>query len=515
MSLVKKIITKGKKLLKEYLKPLWNQAKNLKTLGNYSTDQPTELELIALVDKYITEGNRCLNLEKTATAIDYYQKALAICPGHGRAFFLLGIALIECNNIDAAKDAFCNSAKFLERKETELIWGTIPLINNKYLSNAMSDAGWKSKTLVTHYYSVYKREDFDIYFEDLIPTWLTNEILKTRLSPYFAMLYILEHASVMFMSFSGGALGSTPLWNFESQLLQQAGIKTVLASYGGDAWLYSKILNPCLRHVLLADYPQAGKSEPSISTKVTYWQENADIVVFGVVDGISRWNLLPVNYVCIDESQWQPKKHYSQNNGINGVVRIIHTPNHRAVKGTEFLLHAVEQLRIEGLQIDLMLLEGVSNERVRELMQEADILAEQFIMRYGLSGIEGMASGLPVMSALEFEVYTRLLRRYSHLDECPVVSTTPENLITNLRTLIKNPELREKLGVAGRQYVEKYHSRQTVQYMFGAICDKLIHEKDINLMNLFHPLLSSYNKSSPYVSHPLIENNLPKEYLEY
>jgi len=515
MPLTQKIIAKGKKLFKKYLKRFWNQAKNLKNLRDYSTCQPTDREPIALADEYIAEANRFLNLGKPANAVDYYQKVLAIYPNHARAFFFLGMALVECNKIDAAKDAFCNSARFFERKETELIWGTVPLINNKYLSNAMSDIGWKSKTLVTHYYSVYKREDFDVYFEDLIPTWLTNEILKTRLSPYFAMLYILEHASIVFMSFLGGAFGSTPLWDFESQLLQQAGIKTVLASYGGDTWLYSQILNPCLRHVLIADYPQAGRSEETIAAKVRYWQENADIVVFGVVDGISRWDVLPVNYVCIDESQWQPKKYYSQNDGINGVVRVIHTPNHRAVKGTEFLLHAVEQLKAEGLQIDLILLEGVPNERVRELMQEADILAEQFILRYGLSGIEGMASGLPVMSPLDFEVYTRLLRRYSYLDECPIVSTTPENLLINLRTLIKHPELRQELGIAGRQYVEKYHSRKAAQYIFGSVCDKLLYGKDINLMNLFHPLLSSYNKNSPYIHHPLLENNLPKKYLEY
>jgi hypothetical protein len=31
------------------------------------------------------------------------------------------------------------------------------------------------------------------------------------------------------------------------------------------------------------------------------------------------------------------------------------------------------------------------------------------------------------------------------------------------------------------------------------------------LMNLFHPLLSPYNRSRPRVCHPLVENRLPQD----
>ena len=96
-------------------------------------------------------------------------------------------------------------------------------------------------------------------------------------------------------------------------------------------------------------------------------------------------------------------------------------------------MDAVEKLKVKGLKIELVLLEKVPNDRVRELMQECDILAEQFIATaYAFSGIEGMASGLPVMANLESEYYTRVYRRYSFLNECPILSTTPETLEQNL-----------------------------------------------------------------------------------
>jgi glycosyltransferase involved in cell wall biosynthesis len=191
---------------------------------------------------------------------------------------------------------------------------------------------------------------------------------------------------------------------------------------------------------------------------------------------------------------------------------VLHTPNHRAFKGTEFLLRAVEELQREGLRIELVLLERVPNEVVRQTMQEVDILAEQFIASiYGLSGIEGMASGLPVIVNLGSEPHTRPFRRYSYLDECPALSTSPETITANLRRLVTDPALRETLGRAGRRYVEKYHSFATAQYMFGAIYRRILEGEDIDLLHLFHPLGSPYVAATPRIEHPLIENRLPPE----
>jgi hypothetical protein len=114
-----------------------------------------------------------------------------------------------------------------------------------------------------------------------------------------------------------------------------------------------------------------------------------------------------------------------------------------------------------------------------------------------------------VMSNLEHEAYTRVFRRYAFLNECPILSTTPENLTQNLRVLVKNPKLREELGRAGRKYVEKYHSYEMAQYLFGSIYEKIIRGRDVDLMNLFHPLTSEFNRRKPLVQHPLIENRLP------
>ena len=280
--------------------------------------------------------------------------------------------------------------------------------------------------------------------------------------------------------------------------------------YGADAYMYSKLADTSLRYGLLASYPNFARMEDRIEKRVRHWTKHADVVIVGLmIDGMSRWDVTTGQVLAIDTRSWERRVSYSGNDGVTGSVKIIHTPNHPAFKGTEFLIHAVAQLKQEGFLVDLILLEGVQNEKVKELMQTADILAEQFIFTgYALSGVEGMASGLPVLANLDHEAYTHVFRRYAFLDECPILSSPPERLANNLRLLIRNPALREELGRAGRAYVEKYHSYAAAQYLFGSIYRKFDGE-EVDLINLFHPLKSAYNRGSPRIAHPLVNSRLP------
>ncbi|MFM2062303.1 MAG: hypothetical protein RLZZ507_1973 [Cyanobacteriota bacterium] len=400
----------------------------------------------------------------------------------------------------------------------KLFWGPVPIMNNKYWSLALAQKGFISKTVMLEYFSsINRREDFDIIVTEIITNfWLPIRLILRFLLPFICFIYALWNFDIFHHPFSGGFLGNTCLWRWEAFFLKVARKKVVIIPYGADAYLYSQVIDPLLRHALLLSYPNAAKEETKIQKRVNYWTKNADAIIAGImIDGISRWDVLCFSVLSIDTKLWQQRAKYSQNNGINGVVKVIHTPNHRGFKGTEFLIQAIKELQEEGLKVELILIEKKQNEEVRLLMaEEADILAEQFIATaYALSAIEGMASGLPVLSNLEHEAYTRMFRRYSYLNECPILSTTPETIKNNLRILITNPKLREELGIAGRLYVEKYHSEVTTQYMFESIYQKIWFNKEVDLMNLFHPLKSEYNKTKPFVKHPLVENCLPLHYL--
>jgi glycosyltransferase involved in cell wall biosynthesis len=416
---------------------------------------------------------------------------------------------------DAAAGLALVLGLLVPKRRHELVWGPVPIKNNTYWSEALRRAGWRSTSLVHGYYSrINQREDFNLLFDDLVPQWVRPRAIRNLLGPVCATLYVMRNARVVHIPFSGGPLGQSSFWRLEAYLYRWAGIRVVVIPYGADAYMYSSIFDPSLRHALLTSYPVLARRESGIRRRVVYWSKHGDCVLCGVmIDGLPRWDVPASSFLHIDVDQWIVKEAYSRHDGITGAVRVIHTPNHRGFKGTEFLVHAIEILRSEGLDVELVLVEGVQNDEVRRMMKGADILAEQFIAPcYALSALEGMATGLPVLSNLQQEVYTTIFRRYSFLGECPLVSTTPETLVQNLRVLVTRPELREQLGRAGRAYVEKYHSYEAARYLFESVYRSFDGEA-VDLINLFHPLKSQFNARRPLVRHPLVENRFPADLL--
>jgi glycosyltransferase involved in cell wall biosynthesis len=389
----------------------------------------------------------------------------------------------------------------------------VPLINNKYWSYAVRKAGHDSVTLVTHHYPAYKREDFDVYYEDLVHGPFARYLgkLGVRIREFAAFGYILRHARVLHISFEGGPLGRTPYWRLEASLLRRAGIRTIVIPYGGDAHQYSQILNTPVRHALLADYPHAARREPEIRERVDYWSRHADCVICAaLIYGMSRWDVTTPSVLALDVDAVRPKTAWSNADGRDAPVRVIHTPNHRTYKGTEFLENAVVALCEEGLRVELIVLQNVPNDRILRELSESDIMVEQLNAgSYGLSAIEAMAAGLPVISNLEDPARSSLFRRYAFLDECPIVSSTPEQVVRDLRTLVTNPGLRKSLGAASREYVVKYHSLDAAAFLFTSVYKRILDGETIDLMNLYHPLKSEYSRRLPRVEHPLVAGHLP------
>lgn len=419
--------------------------------------------------------------------------------------------LLELEDVEGARKDFAKACKMIEPERTSLFWTPDCLIHNRHWSEAMKRAGRQSLTFMNYLASAINRvADFDLYFSDVLPEWCVPETTFGRWSFFrraMAFLHLLQHASVIHVPVSGGPLGVTPMWDMEADLLHTAGIKIVVMPYGQDYYLYSRLHDSSLRHVQLAHYPTYAWTEAKIAEHLRYWEENADCVICGfMIDNIARWDVTTFTMFHVDTDLWQAKTAYSDADGRSGPVRIIHTPNHRVCKGSEYVVDAVHQLQKEGLKVELKLIERMQNHEVREAMRQADILAEQFIHpAYSLSGIEGMASGLAVMANLDSEFYTRVYRRFSYLNECPILSTTLETMVDNMRLLVTRPDLRRQLGEAGRLYAVKYHSLEAAAFLFGSVYRKILGGEDVDLLNLFHPLTSDYVRTNP-ISHPLVEN---------
>src|SRR5690606_16217756 len=118
--------------------------------------------------------------------------------------------------------------------------------------------------------------------------------------------------------------------------------------------------------------------------------------------------------------------------------------------------------------------------------------------------VEGMSAGLAVIANLEDRRYTLPFRRWAFLDECPIVSGSPETIVDVLRELVTRPELRRQLASANRAYAEKYHSMASAQFLFGNVIAHLTGEP-VDLLNLYHPHKGTYALGQDRIEHPLQE----------
>ena len=414
---------------------------------------------------------------------------------------------------------YCSKKHYKERIEQQrkpkLLFGTTPVINNKYWSNALKKDGWDSVTLMKNYYSINSSEDFDLYFEDILKK--SSFRFKYFCSDYIVLSFILKNFDIVHIPFNGFLFNNKWIKKNEIQLLKKYGCKIIVLPFGGDFYQYSKIPNLSWRHVLQVNYPNLAQEEAIIEKNIKKQTLNADAIITGwATEGLGRWDVLPYNILCIDIDKFCYPSRDFINDGKIGVVRIVHSPNHRYIKGTEFLIEAVSNLQNKGLLLELILIENKTNEEVLNVLNtKADILVEQLVMGYGLSAIEGMSAGIPVLTNLDDEHYTRVFRRYSYLNECPILSVTPENIEEKIKILVLNPKLRRKLGTASREYVKKYHSYESAKYMFNRVYEKIWFNKDVDLMNMYHPLHpDSYNNKTPLVKHPLVENKIPDELMQ-
>jgi glycosyltransferase involved in cell wall biosynthesis len=130
---------------------------------------------------------------------------------------------------------------------------------------------------------------------------------------------------------------------------------------------------------------------------------------------------------------------------------IIHAPTHRAIKGTEYVMDAVEDLQSK-YSFDFRLIEGMKHSEAKRLYENADVVVDQLRLgTYGIFAVESMALGKPVIT------YIREDFKNSYPPSLPIQSASRDTIRDALELIIADGSLRHNLGIKGRKYVEEYH----------------------------------------------------------
>ncbi len=363
---------------------------------------------------------------------------------------------------------------FAKRTQYNVFWGTEPIINFYHWARATGEI-FTNSVFITRYdsYVVNGRAHLTLFssnrtsgpFPQFAKTLIENFIFFVTLSR------VLFSANLVCMSCDGFIFQHYKILGFnyriELYLLKLAGIKICVLPYGGDAYVYSRVRDKNWLFGLISDYPFAAKQQIPISKRVDFYIRESDIFLPGqmLFDGLGRSDWITPSTLCVQE----PDRVRARKTSDDKLI-VTHAPNHRAVKGTRFVIEAVDGLVKQGYKIELKLLERKTNEEViRTLLEESDLHVDQLIFDgYGLNALESMSLGIPTVGNFSGPC-RNFFDRWSHTEECPMIIANEETLMEVLLRIIENKSVLEPISRESIDYVKKYHSYKSFARNFSRI----------------------------------------------
>jgi glycosyltransferase involved in cell wall biosynthesis len=346
----------------------------------------------------------------------------------------------------------------LRRGTPRSVWGITPILTLPLKARCDRLLGIGSQSLVFHQY--YISQTFDINLSRLIRR------IHPRLHRPFCRIvfaFALIRYDIFHYFADRGFLPSEHGFGIhrdELRALRAAGKRLYVHAYGADVRTRHKTLqngrwNICMEcpapgvHCICDD-GRGGAVMAATSAAATALIAMGDMSQY--MPGSWRLDYWPVD---TDRLAFQPLP-------STGTLRVAHAPNHPFFKGTRFLVDAIERLRAEGEDLELVRVEGVPNDEVLRLFASAVVVADQFVAgSFGYTMLEAMAIGRPVLC------FIRESQMPTAAAECPVINTNPDTLYDVLKWCLANRQTLVEIGQRSRRYVERHHSLAAVAMRFG------------------------------------------------
>ena len=341
------------------------------------------------------------------------------------------------------------------------LWAGTPILTLPLKARAEALLGVNAKSLVYQSYGI-AQGGFDIHLGSL-----TRIPVLGRLVPWGTFLYACATQDRLHFFSDRGLLPVRRLFllnRFELAVYKFLGIQVFFWTYGGDVRVREATLTlgepncctfcPAVGTQCVCTNNRAAYNRETIRRYATAHFSMGDMIHYtpGSRNDVFFW---PVDLLAQQGSKYEPSY---PDVASPGPVKIVHAANHRAFKGTHLLIQAIDELRSQGVAVELVLVEGVPNHIALAQYRAADVIFDQCLIGFhGYFALEGMALGKPVMSFL------RLPSAYVlAADECPIINTSISTLKEDVLKLCGNRANLRELGVRGRRYVEKYYTIEAV-----------------------------------------------------
>lgn len=347
--------------------------------------------------------------------------------------------------------------RVLHGEKPNSLWAGTPIINMATNAKAERLLGVNARSLVYTTYFITDAFDYDL------SAWTRIPIIG-RLVPLFVFLWACYFADRLHFYCDRGILPSRGHFAFdytELYVYRLLGIPVLLWTYGADirneqtcrAMGEPNCCSNCDRHGAYC------VCDPAVAFEKMSRLRSLSAAIFAGIGDMFGYTPGSRDYLYfwpldLEAEQGERYRPYYPDVTKSAPLRIAHASNHRRFKGTNYLIEAVDALNVEGVAIELVLVEGVPNREALKIYRSADVIFDQCLMgNYGYFALEAMALGKPVMCFIRKPAEYLL-----EPEECPIIQIHVNTLKDDLRRLVQQRENLPEIGQRGRTYIERYFS---------------------------------------------------------
>lgn len=165
-----------------------------------------------------------------------------------------------------------------------------------------------------------------------------------------------------------------------------------------------------------------------------------------------------IPYSHIEIEKWQKVERSSARKKFT----VVHAPSNRGIKGTQFILEAIERVKLTHPELEFLLVENLNHVEAIEVYKSADLLIDQLLGGwYGGLTVEALALGIPVMCYLREDDLKFLPKDF--VNDLPIINVSIENLTTKVLEFIgMSQSEKNQLSQKSRDFVENWHDCNSI-----------------------------------------------------
>ncbi len=138
---------------------------------------------------------------------------------------------------------------------------------------------------------------------------------------------------------------------------------------------------------------------------------------------------------------------------------IVHAPTNRDVKGSKYILSALEELKSKFPFIEVILVENIPYKEALDIYRMAHLVIDQVVIGwYGGLSVEVMRMGIPVACYLRNEDFKYVPEAMIEDLSQSIINISPLNIVDPITDLINNREKLKYFGDNGYHYANTWHS---------------------------------------------------------